>query len=247
MSDVNRPVEQCVASESRCAYRDELVQLREDVARLKRDSLTDALTGLFNYRHFEAVLNQEAERVHRSGLPMALMLCDLDHFKSMNDRYGHEAGNRILQKVAGIIDSQLRKLDIACRYGGEEFAVVLPGTSLAQAVAVAERVRAAIAESVFELPSGEQVGATLSLGVASLNDKQNILPAELVARADEQLYLAKARGRNCVVAPAVADVPDQYAPLVTTDEKAALFSTNTTCDVTVDTSAKADDDMSSSS
>ena len=242
MSDADQRASLCDAIESNCAYREELARLRDDVARLKQDALTDALTGLFNYRHFDVVLNQEMERVRRSGSPMALILCDLDHFKAMNDRYGHEAGNRILQSVARIIDSQLRKLDIACRYGGEEFAVVLPGTSLAQAVAVAERVRAVIAESVFELPSGEQVKVTLSSGVISLTDRQTMLPAELVALADDQLYLAKEQGRNCVIAPTVRGEQEQGAPLVTTAEKAALFSMVTVDEASANPLAKADDD-----
>jgi diguanylate cyclase (GGDEF)-like protein len=199
------------------------VRLRHRVDRLEREAHTDALTGLFNYRHFTLTLQQEMERVRRSGLPLALVLCDIDHFKHFNDTHGHEVGNQMLVNVARIIDRQLRNLDTACRFGGEEFALILPGTTQSQAVQVAERVRAAVAQSAITLAHGERVNATLSLGVAGFVSADSLSPNELVAKADEQLYAAKHQGRNCVVAPrpkAAADT-DQ---LVSAAEKAALFA-----------------------
>lgn len=199
------------------------MHLRRRVERLEREAHTDALTGLFNYRHFTLTLQQEMERVRRSGLPLALVLCDIDHFKNFNDTHGHEAGNQMLVNVARIIDRQLRNLDTACRFGGEEFALILPATSQSQALPVAERVRAAVAQSTITLTHGARVNATLSLGVAGFVSADSMSPNELVAKADEQLYAAKHQGRNCVIGPSLKVAADSVQ-LVSAAEKAALFA-----------------------
>ncbi|WP_339615120.1 GGDEF domain-containing protein [uncultured Gilvimarinus sp.] len=227
MADTDQSVPLCPVNEPRCEHLDELMQLRQQVGNLKREARTDALTGLFNYRHFDLVLNQEMERVRRSGLPMVLVLCDVDHFKSFNDTHGHEAGNAMLQQVARIIDQQLRQLDTACRYGGEEFALILPGTSMAQAAGVAERIRTTVEQATLELASGEKVTVTLSMGLASFTSARTIPLSELVAHADRQLYVAKSAGRNRVATPEYREAAAKSAPLVTAAEKAALFSSGT--------------------
>jgi len=214
----------CPINEPRCEHLDELLQLRRKVARLKQEARTDALTGLFNYRHFEQLLSQEMERVRRSGLPMVLVLCDLDHFKEFNDTHGHEAGNRMLQKVARIIDQQLRQLDTACRYGGEEFALILPATSLAQAATVAERIRAQVAAAQLDLPPNKTTRVTLSLGLACFTSACTLHQTDLIARADQQLYRAKQTGRNRVAAPDYRRSTTDTNLLVSADEKAALFA-----------------------
>ncbi|WP_049721592.1 GGDEF domain-containing protein [Gilvimarinus polysaccharolyticus] len=227
MADTTSPSPQCPVNEPHCEYLNELLSLRQQVTNLQREARTDALTGLFNYRHFDLILNQEMERVRRSGLPMVLVLCDIDHFKQFNDTYGHEVGNRMLQQVARVIDQQLRQLDTACRYGGEEFALIFPSTSLSQAKGVAERIRTAVAAVELELSATQKVAVTLSLGLASFVSSESLLASELVANADEQLYRAKKQGRNCVVAPDNR-VTNSSALEVTADEKSALFASITT-------------------
>lgn len=224
MADFDPTIPQCPVDEPRCEYLNELVQLRKRIVGLQREARTDALTGLFNYRHFELVLNQEMERVRRSGSPMVLVLCDVDYFKPFNDTHGHEAGNRMLHQVAGIIDQQLRQLDTACRYGGEEFALILPSTSLAQAKGVAERIRTVVEQATLELVSGKKVAVTLSMGLASFTSARTLQQSELVALADQQLYSAKKAGRNQIATPEYRKASISSAPLVTAAEKAALFS-----------------------
>ena len=169
--------------------------------KLVRDARTDGRTGLLNAAAWQDDAAAEISRAVRARLPLALVLLDIDHFKAVNDTYGHLAGDQVLRAVAGIITSQLRGYDIAGRYGGEEFAVVLPHTQPGQARRIAERLRVAVAAA--HLPAGAadgppvRVRITVSAGVASRADCGPGLHA-LIAAADAALYDAKAAGRNRV-------------------------------------------------
>jgi diguanylate cyclase (GGDEF)-like protein len=153
--------------------------------RANRESRTDALTGLSNRRGIEERLNDEVARAIRFGHPLAVLMIDLDDFKSINDRYGHAAGDDILRSTAVAIDDSVRSIDIAGRYGGEEFLVVLPETDASGAEVVAERIRASV----------ERLGATVSIGLSPLRAEDSSASI-LVGRADEALYEAKRTGKN---------------------------------------------------
>ena len=211
----------CPLENDDCRYLSELVELRERVDELSDLVHTDTLTGLFNYRHFSMMLDQEMERTRRTGQPMGLMLLDLDHFKQVNDTWGHEAGNRVLVHLADIMTKVLRKVDIACRYGGEEFVVILPGTPLPRAVRAAQRLRLALQQTPLSLEDGTQLDVTMSVGVTAYLRDANISAAALTKEADSYLYQAKEGGRNRVSHPDL----EKYKPKgqVAAEEKAALF------------------------
>jgi diguanylate cyclase (GGDEF)-like protein len=153
--------------------------------RATRESRTDALTGLSNRRGIEERLNDEVARAIRFGHPLAVLMIDLDDFKSINDRYGHAVGDDILRSTAIAIDNSVRSIDIAGRYGGEEFLVVLPETDASGAEVVAERIRASV----------ERLGATVSIGLSPIRAEDSSASI-LVGRADEALYEAKRTGKN---------------------------------------------------
>ena len=170
-------------------------------AQLARDARTDRKTGLLNAAAWQEAAGAEITRAVRARLPLAMVLLDVDHFKAVNDTHGHLAGDQVLRAVAGIITSQLRDYDIAGRYGGEEFAVLLPHTQPGQARRIAERLRMAVAAGDFTASAGDgppaRMRVTVSAGVASLADGGPGLLA-LIAAADAALYDAKAAGRNRV-------------------------------------------------
>jgi diguanylate cyclase (GGDEF)-like protein len=170
-------------------------------AQLVRDARTDARTGLLNAAAWQDDAAAEITRAVRVRLPLAMVLLDIDHFKAVNDTHGHLAGDRVLRAVAGIIRSQLRDYDIAGRYGGEEFAVLLPHTQPGQARRIAERLRMAVAAAHLTASAGTgpatPVRVTVSAGVASLAECSPGLQA-LIAAADAALYDAKTAGRNRV-------------------------------------------------
>ncbi|WP_024329911.1 PAS domain-containing protein [Thioalkalivibrio sp. ALR17-21] len=168
-------------------------QLEHVNAELERQAFFDRLTGAANRRYFESLLDREAERADRYGTPFALVMFDLDHFKRVNDTWGHDTGDLVLQEVVRIAEERLREADVLGRWGGEEFMILLPGDSVAQAGVVAEAVRARIAEHGFP-----QVGQiTISLGVAGHRPGE---PRKaLLRRVDEALYRAKRQGRDRVV------------------------------------------------
>ena len=164
----------------------------ELVRRLEELSIIDELTGLGNRRAFDAALREEMARAARTGQPLSLVLLDVDHFKRFNDEHGHLAGDVALEKVAKVVAETLRTEDRACRFGGEEFAVLLPATPEDAALEVAERLRRAVA--TCDLPHGP---ITISLGVAASDGSRG--GWALVRRADTRLYRAKGAGRNRVV------------------------------------------------
>jgi two-component system cell cycle response regulator len=172
-------------------------------ARLVRSVLTDPLTGWNNRRYLEARLREEIARCRRLQSPIACLMVDVDHFKQVNDRYGHLAGDDVLRGVAARLAREVRSSDVAARYGGEEFVILLPGTDARAGRVLAERIRAAVAERPFEIGGGrDPLAVTVSIGVADRVPDASDDAAqgeELIARADAALYAAKAGGRNMVV------------------------------------------------
>jgi diguanylate cyclase (GGDEF)-like protein len=166
--------------------------------RLRKLSITDGLTGLFNHRHVHELLHEEYERSKRTGEPLAVVMLDLDHFKRVNDTYGHPTGDVILYETAQILRDTAREIDMAGRYGGEEFVMILPGTAEAEASHFAERLRERVAEHVYR-DGSKEVRMTVSAGVASFPELDADGPATLLRYADDALYAAKEGGRNQVV------------------------------------------------
>ncbi len=171
------------------------VELRKKEALLERLAVTDELTGLHNRRFFFERLDAEIDRAHRYGRLPSLVLVDLDHFKRINDTFGHTTGDAVLRETARVLRENVRETDDIARYGGEEFVLLLMETGLADASAVAEKLRAAVATHEFAA-GGAALRVTISLGVAELGPGDDA--AALVARADVALYDAKHGGRDRV-------------------------------------------------
>ncbi|MCE9667799.1 GGDEF domain-containing protein [Myxococcus stipitatus] len=171
-----------------------LKRLAGQVGELQRLSSTDGLTGVHNHRHFQERLRDEFRRAQRYDDPLSLILLDLDHFKQVNDRYGHTAGDGVLREVAAALQRGVRETDLVARYGGEEFAVLLPRTHLTGALTVAERVRRELA--LLEVGPDGRLKVTASLGVSSFPHRTVLSPEQLLLTADEALYRAKADGRD---------------------------------------------------
>ena len=174
-----------------------LQRLRELNAQLTDESTHDKLTGLYDRGYFDMALARETRRAARYHRPLSLAMADVDHFKRVNDTFGHPMGDLALQHVAGLLLGAVRATDYVCRYGGEEFAIILPETNLGQALAMAERTRSSIESRPVNL--GTPVSLTISLGVAAYPDQAADGPT-LVVQADAALYAAKAAGRNRVAA-----------------------------------------------
>ncbi len=166
------------------------------VKRLKRESERDFLTGLYNRRFIIAFLEKTAGLSRRLNQPLSFMIADLDKFKRINDTYGHIAGDDVLKKVAEVLSSSIRESDIAGRFGGEEFSVILPQTGIEEACIVAERIRETVEKSVVSTPQGD-VSVTISVGLAQLEGNEPI--NQLMGKADKALYEAKEKGRNMVM------------------------------------------------
>jgi two-component system cell cycle response regulator len=161
----------------------------------------DPLTGLFNRRYFERRLNEECAHARRHRRPFAIVILDLDHFKLVNDTYGHEDGDRVLRHVAEVAQAQLREDDVSCRYGGEEFVLLLRGTTGTAARVVANRLRASLAVRPITLGAkNEPRHITFSAGVAAADERYLYDAEGIIARADAALYRAKKAGRNRVEA-----------------------------------------------
>ena len=173
-------------------------QLRLSVRASLELAVTDALTGLHNRRYLETQLTGLIDQAVNRGKLLSILTLDVDYFKSVNDTYGHDAGDRVLQDVAGRIRACVRSVDLACRTGGEEFVVVLPETDLATAERIGERIRRAVASKPFNPGSGCTLTITASLGVASIGSGDDSAEG-LLKRADRALYRAKNEGRNRVV------------------------------------------------
>lgn len=163
---------------------------RKEIERL---AVTDDLSGLYNRRYFFKKLDEEFERTRRYGQKLSLIIIDIDHFKTVNDRYGHQAGDAVIREVAQIIKSSCRESDTAARYGGEEFAVILPSTAEDGAVSLAEKLRIKVSDCRV---NGYDFIVTISLGISILTPEDAYSPTTLIYDADNALYRAKEEGRN---------------------------------------------------
>jgi diguanylate cyclase (GGDEF)-like protein len=206
--------------------------LKSALEKKRRIAMTDALTGAYNRRYFTRHLSRETKRAQRFGGKVSLLLLDVDHFKQVNDSYGHGGGDIVLKRLTREIAKYLRRdTDWCARIGGEEFALVLEGTTLADAFRRAEKVRQAIAKASIETPRGA-VHITVSIGISGLEEfaNRNLATAQaLLERADTNLYASKARGRNCVTlsdankpqaeiqAPQAGSVDDRFLERTKTD------------------------------
>jgi diguanylate cyclase (GGDEF)-like protein len=175
-----------------------------DFRRLASQATTDALTGIPNRRSFDEELTLEWRRAERVGESLALILADIDDFKTINDRFGHQVGDAVLAKVGEVLAARVRQIDFAARYGGEEFAVLVPESEIAGARSLAQRLRGDLAKARIELPDGDQLHVTASFGVAAKGDLKRA--EELIAAADAALYEAKRRGKNRVASRRTAAV-----------------------------------------
>ena len=174
------------------------LELRESVNNTMALAVTDDMTGLYNRRYFDRHLGVMLGKAQDLKRDMALMILDIDHFKAVNDSHGHDIGDAVLREFAVRLKRNIRGVDLACRFGGEEFVVLMPDTDYNQAEAVAERVRQSIADRVFEVGAQRPLSVTVSAGV-TLNERMTDSPESLVKRADVALYRAKREGRNRVV------------------------------------------------
>jgi diguanylate cyclase (GGDEF)-like protein len=167
---------------------------------LEREAQRDGLTGLFNRACFDHALVRDVAQAAQDRAPLSLVLFDIDHFKSVNDTYGHQVGDRVLAGVAKVLGGRMRPTDFAARYGGEEFVLLLPNTDAPGAAVVAERLRRRVAEEVHEIGGGSVLRVTVSAGHATLRPDCDATAEMLLSCADGALYTAKRGGRNMVVA-----------------------------------------------
>ena len=192
LSGIMRIVDDTLVKDRIQEYHKLIIAMRKNLALL---AYHDQTTGLFNRRYFNMNIEREIKMSRRSKNPVSLTMIDIDNFKRFNDDYGHQKGDEVLEGVGGFIRSVIRETDIACRYGGEEMVVILPGTTTDRALKVAEKIRKKVA-SLSQQQFGVKV--TISLGIATISAKYKST-AQLIAAADEALYKAKEEGRNrCV-------------------------------------------------
>jgi diguanylate cyclase (GGDEF)-like protein len=173
------------------------------ISLLEQENISDPLTLVFNRRYLDRRLSEECARARRFGLPLSVLLLDIDHFKRINDNFGHQAGDQVLAAFAGLVKQLLREPDVVTRYGGEEFMVIATQTARPGAIDLAERLRTSIESNRFSLNNvineTSKISLTCSIGVASLGDEID-QATKLIHSADENLYRAKHQGRNRVCA-----------------------------------------------
>ncbi len=192
--------------------KQEITELHANLEAVRHESLTDPLTALANRKCFDGVFANAIAQANASTEHLSLLLCDIDHFKTFNDTFGHLIGDQVLRLVALSLKDNVKGADLAARYGGEEFAVILPDTSLRQATTVAEHIRRAVmGRELMKRSTGENLGrVTMSIGVATLHPGNT--SATLIERADTCLYAANRNGRNRVI----CEVDPEVAPLTKT-------------------------------
>ena len=172
-------------------------ELRNLKDELERMAHTDSLTNMFNRRFFMQRLGEEFERVRRHGSVLSVLIFDLDHFKQVNDTYGHDVGDAVLVSISEVVSEYKRITDVACRLGGEEFALLLPETGRQGAVNLANRIRQGVADYDYSATVGKPLSVTVSIGVATVG-KRAAIPEAILKVADRALYKAKNGGRNMV-------------------------------------------------
>jgi two-component system cell cycle response regulator len=204
---VSRPVDkhELAARASTQIRRKQYVDhLRSSFQQSLEMAVTDELTGLYNRRYLASHLSAMFDRAYWTGRPLSVMVLDLDHFKKVNDTHGHDIGDRVIREFADRVRNSVRGIDLACRYGGEEFLVAMPDTEKSAACAVAERLRGEVAAQKLVINGGrDELQVTVSIGIACTEDgSKDDSPQKLIKRADEALYVAKSGGRNRVIAAA---------------------------------------------
>lgn len=180
--------------------QDDVMLLKRDLEEVQRQSMTDSLTKIYNRKFFDQHISKSITNAKESGDPLCLVMADIDHFKNFNDTFGHQTGDQVLRLVAMTMKSNTKGSDLACRYGGEEFVLVLPNTNIQSAVMISDKIRKAIqAKELLKRSTNEKLGRiTCSFGVAQLTPGDT--EVTLIERADAALYAAKRNGRNRVIA-----------------------------------------------
>lgn len=206
-------------SKNAMAALERLKDIIRENRELKELSITDNLTGLYNSRHFRERLDVELNRVRRTERPCSLIMMDLDHFKPVNDQYGHQAGDELLRVIAEILKNTIRAVDVPVRYGGDELALILPDTGTSDAYKMAERIRSQIEDD----PRTARYGVTASFGLATNRYGDMEEASGLVERADQALYQSKREGGNRIRFSETDKVKEQPTE-VTVDERASLFA-----------------------
>jgi diguanylate cyclase (GGDEF)-like protein len=199
---------------------DRLATLERENRQLKSLSLSDDLTGLYNKRFFTIQLEIEMARAQRTGHPCCLMMIDFDNFKEINDRLGHDEGDRFLIQMGGLIREKLRPTDFVCRYGGDEFAVIMPATSLLDGIGIARRLQEFTAHFTWKMA----IRVTASFGLAAFEPSDTLNAEEFFKQADSELYKAKKAGKNRIAYPARASSQSRQREAMERNEREALLS-----------------------
>jgi two-component system cell cycle response regulator len=211
----------CPLGQTDCPLLSQVAELQAECKHLLQLTNTDPLTGLYNLRYLLTILDQELERTRRTQLPTGLIMMDIDFFKKVNDSHGHIAGDRALQWVSGLLKENVRRIDTVCRYGGEEFAIILPGAHLHATAVLAERLRKLISGAPVDL-GAISIPLTASFGVVVYQGDRDIAVRVFLDEADRMLLQAKAKGRNQVFGE--TEEARRSLAGVTSEERAALFT-----------------------